>query len=220
MATDVARMALPPIVSREEWQAARDSLLVKEKAHTRAKDALSAERRRLPMVEVDAGYRFDGPEGEVTLLDLFEGRRQLIVQHFMFHPDWEKGCPGCTSSVNDIGTIAPLLDRDTSFVLVARAPLEKLLAYRDKMGWDFPWVSSGGNTFNQDFGVTSETGDEMPGLSCFLRDGEKVYHTYFTTGRGVEPVIIHFGFLDMTPYGRQEDWEDSPPGWPQRPTYG
>ena len=114
VATDIAQTALPPIVSREEWQAARDALLVKEKAHTRAKDALSAERRRLPMVEVDGSYLFDGPEGERTLLELFDGRRQLIVQHFMFHPDWDKGCPGCTASVNDIGTVAPLHDKDTS----------------------------------------------------------------------------------------------------------
>jgi len=220
VATDVAQTALPPIVTREEWQVARDALLVKEKAHTRAKDALSAERRRLPMVEVDASYPFDGPEGERTLLDLFDGHRQLIVQHFMFHPDWDKGCPGCTASVNDIGTVTPLHDKDIAFVLVSRAPLEKLLAYREQMGWDFPWYSSGRSTFNQDFHVTAEDGGESPGLSVFLRDGDRVYHTYQTGGRGVEPVIVTFGFLDMTPYGRQEDWEDSPAGWPQQPTYG
>lgn len=220
MATDTARTALPPIVSREEWQAARDSLMAREKAHTHAKDALSAERRRLPMVEIDADYRFDGAQGEATLLDLFEGRRQLIVQHFMFHPDWENGCPSCTFSVNEIGTTAPLHKRDVTFALVSRAPLAKLLAYKERMGWAFPWYSSGGSTFNRDFHVTTDDDHEIPGMSVFLRDGERVYHTYSTGSRGVEPVLPTYGFLDMTPFGRQEDWEDSPAGWPQKPTYG
>lgn len=219
--TDTLGAAMPPIVSREEWQAARDTLLVKEKAHTRAKDALSAERRRLPMVRIEADYVFDGPDGEVSLLDLFAGRRQLIVQHFMFHPDWENGCPSCTFSVNNIGTIAPLHDTDTTFVLIARAPLEKLLAYQERKGWDFPWYSSGRSTFNRDFGVTVEEDMEVPGMSVFLRDDENnVYQTYATGGRGVEPLLVTYGFLDMTPYGRQQDWEDSPAGWPQTPTYG
>ncbi len=194
--------------------------MAKEKAHTRAKDAISAERRRLPMVKVDANYRFDGADGEASLLDLFEGRRQLIVQHFMFHPDWDNGCPSCTFSVNNIGTIAPLHDTDTTFVLVSRAPLEKLLAYKERMGWDFRWYSSGRSTFNKDFHVTVEDDNEIPGISVFLRDGDNVYHTYATGGRGVEPLIPTFGFLDMTAYGRQQDWEDSPAGWPQKPTYG
>ncbi len=218
--TDTLGAAMPPVVSREEWRAVRDALLVKEKAHTRAKDALSSERRRLPMVRIDKDYRFDGPEGEVSLVDLFEGRRQLIVQHFMFHPNWESGCPSCTFSVENIGTIAPLHDTDTTFVLVARAPLEKLLAYQERQGWDFPWYSSGRSTFNLDFGVTIEEDMEVPGMSVFLRDGEKVYQTYATGGRGVEPLLVTYGFLDMTPYGRQQDWEDSPVGWPQKPTYG
>lgn len=218
--TDTLGAAMPPIVSQEEWQAARDALLVREKAHTRAKDTLSAERRRLPMVKIDADYRFDGPDGEVSLLDLFEGRKQLIVQHFMFHPDWDTGCPSCTFSVDNIGTIAHLHDTDTTFVLVARAPLEKLLAYRERRGWDFPWYSSGRSTFNRDFGVTVEEDMEIPGMSVFLRDGEKVYQTYATGGRGVEALIPTLGFLDMTAYGRQEGWEDSPAGWPQKPTYG
>lgn len=218
--TDTLGAAMPPIVSREEWQAARDALMVKEKAHTRAKDALSAERRRLPMVRIDTGYVFDGPDGEVSLLDLFEGRRQLIVQHFMFHPDWENGCPSCTFSVNNIGTIAPLHDTDTTFVLVSRAPLENLLAYGERMRWTFPWYSSDRGTFNRDFGVTVEEDMEIPGMSVFLRDGDDVYQTYATGGRGVEPLLVAYGFLDMTPYGRQQDWEDSPAGWPQKPTYG
>lgn len=124
MATGIPHTALPPIVSREEWQAARDELLIKEKANTRARDAISAERRRLPMVKIDADYRFDGPAGAVSLLELFEGRRQLIVQHFMFHPDWDDGYPSCTASVNDIGTVTPLHDVDTTFVLISRAPIE------------------------------------------------------------------------------------------------
>lgn len=220
MATEVQQTALPPIVSRAEWKAARDSLLAKEKAHTRAKDVISAERRRLPMVLIDASYKFDGPDGTVSLLDLFEGRRQLVVQHFMFGPDWENGCSGCTGAVNQIGTVTQLHDADATFVLISRAPLEKLLDYKEKMNWDLPWYSSGGSSFNQDFHVTDDEGGERPGLSVFLRDGENVYHTYFTTGRGVEPVDLMYGFLDMTPYGRQEDWEDSPAGWPQKPTYG
>ncbi len=220
MATGIPHTALPPIVSREEWQAARDELLIKEKANTRARDAISAERRRLPMVKIDADYRFDGPAGAVSLLELFEGRRQLIVQHFMFHPDWDDGCPSCTASVNDIGTVTPLHDVDTTFVLISRAPIEKLLAYNERMGWDFPWYSSGSSSFNKDFHVTGEDDNEIPGMSVFLRDGTNVYHTYFTTGRGVEPLILTYGFLDMTPFGRHEDWEDSPAGWPQKPTYG
>ncbi len=199
---------------------ARDRLLEKEKAHTRAKDAISAERRRLPMVEIDTDYLFDGPQGEASLVDLFEGRRQLIVQHFMFHPDWEAGCPSCTSSVNENGTVSPLHDTDASFVLVSRAPLEKLVLYRERMGWSFPWYSSGRCSFNKDFHVTTPDDNEIPGLSVFLRDGDKVYHTYSTGSRGVEPLLLFYGFLDMTPFGRQEDWEDSPEGWPQRPTYG
>ncbi len=220
MTAETLYAALPPVVSREEWQAARDALLAREKAHTRAKDAISAERRRLPMVKIDADYRFEGPEGEVSLLDLFEGRRQLIVQHFMFHPDWENGCPACTFAVNNIGSIAFLHDTDTTFVLVSRAPLAKLEAYKARMSWTFPWYSSGGSTFNRDFNVTVEDDVEIPGMNVFLRDGDNVYHTYSTGGRGVEPLIPSFAFLDMTPYGRQQDWEDSPAGWPQRPTYG
>lgn len=220
MTTETRYTAFPPIVSREEWQVARDTLLAKEKAHTHAKDAISAERRRLPMVKIDADYRFDGPEGEVSLRDLFEGRRQLIVQHFMFHPDWEDGCPSCTFSVNNIGTIAPLHDTDTTFVLVSRAALDKLQAYKARMGWNVPWYSSGGSTFNKDFNVTVEGDNEIPGISVFLHDGDNVYHTYSTGSRGVEPLLVTYGFLDMTPYGRQQDWEDSPAGWPQRPTYG
>lgn len=216
MSVKSTRYPVPPVVSREEWQAARDALMTKEKALTRAKDALSAERRRLPMVKVEANYRFDGPGGEVSFVDLFEGRRQLIVQHFMFHPDWDAGCPHCTFSVENIGIIGRLHETDIAFALVGRAPLEKLLAYRERKGWAFPWYSSGGTTFNRDFGVTVGDDMEIPGISVFLRgDDGNVYQTYATGGRGVEPLIGAFGFLDMTPYGRQQEWEDSPAGWPQ-----
>ena len=207
--------ALPPIVSREEWQAARDQLLAKEKAHTRAGDAIAAERRRLPMVEITTDYVFAGEDGAARLIDLFDGRRQLIVQHFMFHPAWEDGCPGCTNMANHINAVPPYLNpKDTSLVLISRAPLEKLLAYRERKGWSLPWYSSFGTTFNEDFQATVD-GNESQGISAFLRDGERVFHTYHTTGRGVEPVMSTFKLLDLTAYGRQEAWEDSPEGWPQ-----
>jgi predicted dithiol-disulfide oxidoreductase (DUF899 family) len=213
---------LPRIVSRAEWQAARQGLLVKEKAATRARDALAAERRRLPMVHVDREYIFDGPDGKARLIDLFEGRRQLILYHFMFAPGvdgWPKaGCPGCSFVVDNIGHLAHLHARDTSFVLVSRAPLANLQAYQKRMGWKIPWFSSSENTFNNDFEVTTDRGETF-GLSVFLRDGESVYHTYFTAGRGVEALGSTWTFLDLTPLGRQETWEKSPPGWPQTPPY-
>jgi predicted dithiol-disulfide oxidoreductase (DUF899 family) len=217
--TETQTIAMPPIVSREEWQALRDELMVKEKEHTRAKDALSAERRRLPMVEIDKDYRFTDLEGnEVTLVDLFEGRRQLIVQHFMFHPDWDKGCPSCTFSVNQIANLDALDENDVTYALVARAPIEKLATYREAQGWQWPWYSSGETSFNRDFGVTVEEDMEIPGYTMFVRDGDAVYQTYNTGGRGCEPFLPVLGFLDTTVYGRQQDFEDSPPGWPQRPT--
>jgi predicted dithiol-disulfide oxidoreductase (DUF899 family) len=215
----------PQIVSREEWQRARDRLLVKEKAATKARDALSAERRRLPMVRIDKDYVFDGPEnggGKVRLLDLFEGRRQLIIYHFMFAPGvngWPTaGCPGCSMVVDHFGPLAHLHARDTSLVLVSLGPLANLEAYRKRMGWKIPWYSSAGTSFNKDFGLSTDEGETF-GLSAFLRDGEAVYHTYFTTDRGVEGVDTNFTLLDWTPLGRQETWEDSPPGWPQTEPY-
>lgn len=215
MATQARAAALPPIVSRAEWQAARDALLVREKAHTRASDAIAAERRRLPMVKVEPDYVFDGEHGEARLIHLFEGRRQLVLQHFMFHPDWDTGCPGCTRTTSQIGSVTLMRERDTSFAIVSRAPLEKLLAYREQKGWTLPWYSSGRSRFNQDFGVTSASGDEGQGVSVFLRDGDDVYHTYQTDGRGVDHLLLEYAYLDLTPYGRQEAWENSPPGWPQ-----
>ncbi len=215
-------MALPKIVSPAEWQAARDHLLVKEKAATRARDALAAERRRLPMVHIGKTYRFEGPNGEASLLDLFEGRRQLIVYHFMFAPGvdgWpEAGCPGCSMFVDQVGHLAHLHARDTSFALVSRAPLANIDRYRERMGWTIPWFSSSGNDFNVDFGLTTDQGETF-GLSVFLRDGPSIYRSYFTAGRGVEALGSVWTFLDLTPLGRQEDWEDSPEGYPRTPPY-
>jgi predicted dithiol-disulfide oxidoreductase (DUF899 family) len=211
---DTVATALPPIVSREEWVIARARLLDREKALLRMKDAVSAERRRLPMVEVTADYVFQGETGPATLLDLFDGRRQLILQHFMFHPEWDEGCVGCSMMADHVGPLAHLHARNTSYVAVSRAPLEALLAYRARMGWDLPWYSSHGTTFNEDFHATVDD-EEHSAISVFLRDGDRVYHTWQTFGRGVEPIVTMYDYLDFTPLGRQEAWEDSPAGWPQ-----
>lgn len=210
--------ALPPIVTQDEWEAAHEAFLTKEKEMTRALDALAAERRRLPMVRIETPYAFDGPQGKATLLDLFDGRRQLIIYHFMFAPDWEEGCIGCSMLTDHIGPLEHLNVRDTTLVLVSRAPLDKLERYRERMGWKVPWYSSFGSDFNYDFGV-SHGEAEHHGLSVFLRDGEDIYRTYFTTDRGCDRLNANFNYLDLTPYGRQELWEDSPDGWPQSEPY-
>lgn len=210
--------ALPPIVSRAEWERARAELLVREKHLTRHKDEVSAARRRLPMVEITEPYLFDTETGPVSLLDLFDGRRQLIVQHFMFGPDWDEGCTGCSMMADHIGPLPHLYAKDTSLVLISRAPVGKLLAFRDRMGWDLPWVSSGASTFNEDFEATVD-GEERHAISAFLRDGYRVFHTWSTYRRGEEPFMVVFDLLDLTAYGRQESWEDSPQGWPQQPPY-
>ena len=214
--------SLPKIVSRPEWQQALEQFLVKEKAATRAKDALNAERRRLPMVQIEKNYVFDGPGGKVSLLDLFEGRRQLIIYHFMFAPDVEgwptAGCEGCSMVVDHMGPVEHLHARDTSLVLVSLGPLAALEAYKKRMGWKVPWVSSAGTSFNAHFGLSTNEGERF-GLSTFLRDGDAVYQTYFVTDRGVEPVDTNFALLDWTVLGRQETWEDSPPSWPQTEPY-
>lgn len=209
----------PLIVSRAEWEVEREKLLLQEKALTREYDRLSAQRRRLPMVRLEKAYRFETPEGSKTLRELFGSARQLVVYHFMFGPDWEQGCPGCTSYVDAIADLSLLPKRDTAFVLSSRAPLEKLLRWQQEHGWTIPWVSSLGSDFNVDFNVTKETG-EASGLSVFFRLDDDVFHTYSTYARGVENLVHSYPLLDVTPYGRQEDFEDSPPGWPQRPTYG
>jgi predicted dithiol-disulfide oxidoreductase (DUF899 family) len=202
-------MDLPEIVSREEWGLARAELLAREKELTRRRDALNADRRRLPMVSVGKPYVFDGPEGEVRLLDLFGELRQLIVQHFMFASDWVEGCPGCTAAVDELApaTLAHLQARDTAFVLISRAPLATLEGYRRRRGWTVPWYSSGRSDFNDDFGATVD-GSELPGVSCFLRDDDRVFHTYTTSARGTEYLGGAYTFLDLTALGRQEDWEE------------
>ena len=219
-------MNLPPVVSPEEWQKALDALRVKEKEATRTRDALAAERRRLPRVRIEKGYVFEGRAGTATLLDLFEGRRQLLLYHFMFGPNQDAGCDGCSMFVDQIGHLAHLHARGTSFALVSRAPIAKLEAYRKRMGWTVPWYSSFESEFNVDFAVGPETPQEGVyqdgesfGLSAFIRDGNDVFRTYFTTQRGVEALGSVWTFLDVTPLGRQEEWEDSPAGYPQTKPY-
>jgi predicted dithiol-disulfide oxidoreductase (DUF899 family) len=216
----------PPVVSLEKWQAALEKLREKEKHATRARDALAAERRRLPRLRIEKDYVLEGRHGKARLVDLFEGRRQLLLYHFMFGPGRTAGCPGCSMFVDQIGHPAHLHARDTSFALVSRAPLAKLEAYRKRLGWRLPWYSSYGTDFNPDFGVgpeqprPSEDQDgESFGLSVFVREGDEVYRTYFTTARGVEALGSVWTFLDLTPLGRQEEWEDSPEGTPQEKPY-
>ncbi len=218
----------PKIVSREEWLAARKEFLAKEKEETRRRDALRAERSNLPMVEVEKDYVFDGPGGEARLPDMFEGRRQLIVQHFMFDPEWEDGCPGCTYALDDFGDVSHLHDLDTSYAVVSRAPLAKLESWKRRKGWTIKWYSSHGSDFNYDFyasidgsvapvyvnyrtadeleeaGIPSDMKGEIPGYSVFLRDGDRIFHTYSTYARGVELLNSSTQFIDLTPLGRQE----------------
>jgi predicted dithiol-disulfide oxidoreductase (DUF899 family) len=209
---------LPRIVPTAEWQVARDDLLVKEKAATRVLDALAAERRRLPMVRIADDYVFQGPEGTASLLELFDGRRQLAIYHFMTPLVREHVCRGCSSFTDNVGNLAHLHARDTSYALVSRAPLPDIQALKERMGWTVPWFSSLGSTFNEDLGVTRD-GQDGFGLSILLRDGDEVFRTYFTSARGVDRLRFDFNLLDLTPLGRQEDWEDSPEGWPQTPPY-
>jgi len=229
-------MSLPQVVSEAEWLHARKQLLADEKAMTRARDALSTKRRELPMVEIEKDYRFEGPAGSLGLADIFEGRRQLIVQHFMFDPSWEDGCPSCTAAADEIsaGLLAHLHARDTTLAVVSRAPLPKIEYYKRRRGWTFPWYSSFGSDFNYDFHVTidasvapvmwnyrtldeleplgmgwmGEGSSEQPGYSVFLRDGASVFHTYSVYARGTESLGGSYYFLDMTALGRQEEWEE------------
>jgi len=219
---------LPNIVSRDEWLAARKELLAKEKEATRARDTLRAERQALPMVEIEKEYTFEGPDGEASLLDLFKERRQLIVQHFMFDPSWDDGCPSCTYALEDLGHLPHLHEKDASFAVISRAPLTKIEAYRRRKGWTVPWYSSFGSDFNYGFRVTmgetvapvqynyrdkaelEQAGmswfarGEQPGYSVFLRDGDRIFHTYSTFARGVELLNPTTQFPDLTPPGRQE----------------
>jgi predicted dithiol-disulfide oxidoreductase (DUF899 family) len=229
-------MSLPEVVSREEWLAAREQLLVREKDLTRRYDAVNAQRRRLPMVRIDKDYVFEGADGKAGLLDLFQDSSQLVIYHLMFDPAWEKACPGCTASMDETSaaTLAHLKLRDTRFAAVSRAPYAKIAPYGAARGWAFPWYSSFGSDFNYDFHVTldaavapvvynyrtqaelvkldpewaSEGPTEMPGFSCFLRDRDALFHTYSTYARGTEPADGTYGLLDLTAFGRQEDWEE------------
>jgi predicted dithiol-disulfide oxidoreductase (DUF899 family) len=225
----------PPITNESEWLSLRKELLTQEKELIHQKDRVNAARRRLPMVKVEKDYTFDGPEGKVKLLDLFKGKHQLIVHHFMFDPAWEKGCPGCTGHVDSFGDLSDLEKRDTTYVIISRAPLEKLTKFKEMKGWTLPWYSSFGSDFNYDYHVTLDDAvmpmeynytsegaskGEGPGFSVFFRVGDEVYHTYSRYARGMESITDSYDFLDLTPYGRQEDFEDSPAGWPQKPTYG
>ncbi|WP_028926129.1 DUF899 domain-containing protein [Pseudonocardia acaciae] len=200
-------MDLPQVVSEQEWQRARAELLVKEKEMTRALDALAGERRRLPMVAWDAGYEFDGPDGRATLLDLFEGRRQLIVYHFMMEAGSDHRCPGCSIIADNIGHLAHLHARDTTLVMTSPAPLAQLTEYKQRMGWTVPWYSAYGSTFSADCGAP-----KYHGISVFLRDGDNVYRTYFTNGRGGDQLIGTLRYLDLTALGRQEAWEPNSRG--------
>ena len=211
-------MNLPPIVSPQEWEAAREELLAKEKEATRARDALAAQRRRMPRMAVEKAYRFDGPDGEVSLLDLFEGRRQLVVYRFFYDPDvrgWpERGCPGCSFVADQVAHPAHLNARDTTLAFVSRAPYENIARLKAEMGWDLiPWYGLT-DGFDTDFGV-----GEWHGTNAFLRDGDDVFRTYFVNSRGDEAMGSTWSYLDITALGRQEKWEDSPEGYPQTEPY-
>ena len=202
----------PQVVSPEEWQAAHEALLAKEKEATRARDALAAERRRQPAMRMGE-YEFEGPDGPASLVDLFEGRSQLIVYNFMFAPGGEP-CGGCSMFTDQVGHLAHFHARDTSLVLVSRAPVAEIEAFKRRMGWTIPWYSSSDDRFYADIGVKGGFA-----LNVFLRQGDEVLRTYSTAGRGVEALGSVWTFLDLTPFGRQEEWEDSPPGTPQGPRY-
>ncbi len=211
-------MNMPPIVSPQEWDAAREEMLVKEKELTRARDALAAERRRMPRMAVEKDYRFEGPNGPVGLLDLFEGRRQLIIYRFFYEPGvvgWpERGCPGCSFMADQVAHLAHLNSRDTTLAYVSRAPQPNIERLRARMGWDIPWYTLT-DDFDADFGV-----DEWHGTNAFYRDDEgRIFRTYFINSRGDEALGSAWAYLDMTALGRQEEWEDSPEGYPQTPPY-
>ena len=206
-------MQFPEIVAEAEWRAAHDALLEKEKAATRARDALAAERRRQPMTPFDGAYEFDGPDGRVDLPGLFAGRRQLIVYHFWF-PAGGPPCSGCSMFADQISELAHLRARDTELVLVSPAPQDEIAAFKARMGWEVPWYSVVGTEFQEKSGTT-----EYFRLQVFLRDGARVFLTYESRSRGVEALGSVWSFLDLTPLGRQEEWEDTPPGRPQGPKY-
>jgi predicted dithiol-disulfide oxidoreductase (DUF899 family) len=217
-------MNMPPIVSPREWEAARQDLLVKEKELTRARDALAAQRRRMPRMAVEKEYAFDGPDGPASLLDLFEGRRQLIVYRFFYQPDVttyaasgdsypERACVGCSFGADQVAHPAHLNARDTTLAYVSRAPQDEIRGLKERMGWRVPWYTLT-DDFDKDFGV-----DEWHGTNAFIRDDERVFRTYFVDARGDEAMGSTWAYLDITALGRQEEWEDSPEGYPQTPPY-
>jgi predicted dithiol-disulfide oxidoreductase (DUF899 family) len=217
-------MKTPPIVSPKEWEAAREKLLIKEKELTRARDALAAERRRLPWMAVEKDYRFEGPNGPASLLELFEGRRQLIVYRFFYGPDVttyakgagtypERGCVGCSFLADQVAHPAHLNARDTTLAFVSRAPQANIQALKKRMGWRVPWYTLT-DGFDADFGV-----DEWHGTNAFIREGNRIFRTYFTSSRGDEAMGSTWTYLDITALGRQEAWEESPEGYPQTPPY-
>ena len=207
----------PPVVSAEEWEAARQQLLAKEKALTRARDALAALRRRMPWLAVETAYEFEGPDGTVGLLDLFAGRRQLIVYRAFFEPGvdgWpDHACRGCSMVADHVGHLAHLNARDTTLVFASRAPQSDIERLKTRMGWRIPWYSTA-DGFDADFGVA-----EWHGTNAFIRDGDRVFRTYFINNRGDEVLGNTWSYLDMTALGRQENWEDSPAGYPQTAPY-
>jgi len=237
------KIAVPKIVSHEEWLDARKVLLRKEKELTRQRDKLNAERRRLPMVRVEKEYMFEGPAGQTGLPDLFEGRRQLLVHHFMWFDDPDTFCHGCSMEADQNYSerfFQEMHDHDVTVVAIARAPFSRIEEEKKRKGWGFPFYSSHSSDFNYDFQATiqksrnstynyqnAEEADwlkgyegDMPAKSVFLRKGDDVFHTYSAYTRGLDLIATHYNYLDLTPYGRQEEWEDSPEGWPQKPTYG
>jgi predicted dithiol-disulfide oxidoreductase (DUF899 family) len=235
--------AYPNIATRDEWLAARRRLLVREREVTHLRDTVNAERRRMPMVKVDKDYVFEGPTGELRLADMFEGRPQLYVHHFMWIDAKDEGCPSCTAAADLSFTAddrAMLETRGLTLACVSRAPYPSIARYRDQHGWTFPWYSSRDNDFTYDFHVTldparapveynyksldelhadgwsdDELHGDMPGASVFLRRGDDVFHTYSAYARGLDHTAVGYPFLDLTPYGRQEQWEDSPADWPR-----
>lgn len=225
-------MTLPETTTSEKWLAARKELLAREKELTRQRDALNADRRRLPMVEIEKDYVFTGPDGAIRLADMFGGSRQLIIQHVMFDPAWDTACPGCTAALDETspGLFRHLRSRDTAFAAVSRAPFAKLAPVKKARAWQFDWYSSAGSDFNYDFHVTldesvvpqvynyrtpAEEGEdpvtestEVGGMSCFLRDGSRIFHTYSTFARGTDQIGNAYTMLDLTALGRSEDWEE------------
>src|SRR5215469_1119164 len=221
----------PKIVSREEWLVARKKLLIREKQHTREHDAIASERRALPWVRVEKNYVFDSPSGKKNFIDLFEGKSQLIVYHFMFGPDWSEGCPSCSLNMDHVdGSLVHLRQRDVSFAAISRAPSPKIEAFQRRMGWKFTWVSSHANDFNRDYRVsfTKEElagaacynfntsgfpSEEAPGISVFYKKEGDIFHTYSAYARGSETVLNTYNYLDLVPKGRDEDGLYFPMAW-------